>query len=341
MSGTVHRWDLPRSPASALLLVRLGQEHSVPADTVLHGTRLDVGDLDDPHALVTAEQEVRVVRNLLRSLPDVEALAVLAGSRYHLTTHGIWGFAIASSPNLRSAIRMGLRYLALTWAFCEMAVVEKEGRTHLLLHSEHLPTDVRRFFVHRELASVIAFGRELGLEEERLPTVHLSDSPPPAAEPYTALLGRRIRFGTGRDALVVDAAELDRPLPRADAHTAALAEEQCRRLLEDRYGRSGVAGLVRGHLMAGLPDVPDIEAVAARTHVSSRTLRRHLVDEGTSYRVLLDEVRERLAEELLATGLTVAEVGRRLGYRNTPSFTTAFKRWKGMAPRTYLARMAA
>lgn len=133
-------------------------------------------------------------------------------------------------------------------------------------------------------------------------------------------------------------------LPRGPASAlllVRLAEEQCRRLLGERYGRSGVAGLVRGHLMSGLPDVPDIEVVAGRLHVSSRTLRRRLVAEGTSYRVLLDEVREGLSEELLAAGCTVEETGRRLGYRNTPSFTTAFKRWKGTAPRVYLARVGA
>ncbi|SIO84247.1 Transcriptional regulator, AraC family [Nocardiopsis sp. JB363] len=334
----VHRWDLPRGPASALLLVRLGEEHSVPASTVLHGTRVAVDDLEDPHALVGAEQETRIVRNLLGALPTVEALPVLAGSRYHLTTHGVWGFAISGSPDLRSAIRVGLRYLALTWAFCGMSVVEGGARSRLLLHSEHLPLDVRRFFVHRELASIIAFARELGLAEEQLPEVRLRDRPPADPGPRAKLLGPRVRFDAEEDALVLDAAELDRPLPRADAHAAALAEEQCRRLLEERYGRAGVAGLVRGHLMAAFPGVPDLEVVAGRLHVSSRTLRRRLVDEGTSYRVLLDEVREGLAEELFAAGCTVEETGRRLGYRNTPSFTTAFKRWKGMAPRVYLAR---
>lgn len=334
----MHPWDPPRSPASALLLVRLGTEHAVPAETALRGTHLAAVDLDDPHALVTADQEIRIVRNLLRALPGAEALAARAGSRYHLTTHGIWGFAIASSPDLRSALRVGLRYLSLTWAFCAMSVVESGERSHLLLHSDHLPADVRRFFVHRELASVVAFGRELGLREPQMPRVLLSDAPPADTGPYTGPLGPRPCFGARRDALVLDTAELDRPLPRADAHSAALAEEQCRRLLDDRYGRSGTAGPVRGRLTAALPEVPGIESVAAALHVSSRTLRRRLTDEGTSYRALLDEVRERLAEELLAAGLTVEETGRRLGYRNTPSFTKAFKRWKGTAPSAYPAR---
>jgi AraC-like DNA-binding protein len=82
--------------------------------------------------------------------------------------------------------------------------------------------------------------------------------------------------------------------------------------------------------------MPDIEQVAASLHMSARTLRRRLEAEGTSYRALVDEVRERLAEELLvAGGLTVEQVARRLGYAETASFTNAFKRWKGIGPRAY------
>jgi AraC-like DNA-binding protein len=64
-----------------------------------------------------------------------------------------------------------------------------------------------------------------------------------------------------------------------------------------------------------------------------------LTAEDTSYRALVDQVREHLAEELLATrALSVEEIGRRLGYAATPAFTTAFKRWKGVPPQAYVPR---
>jgi AraC-like DNA-binding protein len=58
-----------------------------------------------------------------------------------------------------------------------------------------------------------------------------------------------------------------------------------------------------------------------------------------SFRGLLDEIREQLAEELLVTGgLPVAEVAGRLGYLEVSSFSQAFRRWKGVGPRAYRAR---
>jgi AraC-like DNA-binding protein len=45
---------------------------------------------------------------------------------------------------------------------------------------------------------------------------------------------------------------------------------------------------------------PTLGQVAAALHVTDRTLRRRLAEEGLSFRGLLDEIREQIAEELLS-----------------------------------------
>jgi AraC-like DNA-binding protein len=82
-----------------------------------------------------------------------------------------------------------------------------------------------------------------------------------------------------------------------------------------------------------------MDAVARELNMSPRTLRRRLEEAGTSYRSLVDEVRETLAEELLDTGaLSVEDVAIRLGYAEASSFIYAFKRWKGITPAAYARR---
>jgi AraC-like DNA-binding protein len=135
----------------------------------------------------------------------------------------------------------------------------------------------------------------------------------------------------------LDAAFLDLPLPQADELTAATTEAQCRALVERRRTRSGWAGQVRDVLLTAPSAMPRLERVAAGLHVSERTLRRQLAAEGASYRGLVEELRETLAEELLRAGLPVQQVARRLGYAETASFTHAFTRWKGVSPRAWAA----
>jgi AraC-like DNA-binding protein len=97
--------------------------------------------------------------------------------------------------------------------------------------------------------------------------------------------------------------------------------------------------LLRDLMLANPSPALSLGEAARQLTVSSRTLRRHLALEGVSLRVLQEEVREALAEELLVSdGPSVAEIAERLGYSQVSSFTQAFRRWKGVGPREYRQR---
>lgn len=66
---------------------------------------------------------------------------------------------------------------------------------------------------------------------------------------------------------------------------------------------------------------------------SRRQLQRSFAEAGTSVRERLHGVRmERAAELLRESSLSVAEIGRRVGYRQPAQFTKAFRRYYGLAP---------
>ena len=324
-----------RSAASVLLLTRLAAEHGLPAERLLEGTGIDADLLRVPGTEVTGRQELAVLRALHRAHPG-PGLALEAGRRYHLTTYGIWGFALASSPTVRDALEVGSRFVDLSFTLCEFSVEQDDAELRLCLDDAGLPDDVRSFVVTRDLAGLRTLTAELvpGLELQRL-TVRAPAPPDPT--PFVDLFGLVPQFDADRNVAVMSAAALDLPLPQADELTAAMTEQQCRELVQRRRSRSGVAGQVRDELVRAPARVPDAAEMARRLSVSERTLRRRLADEGTSYRALVDEVREALAEELLGTGsLSVEQVARRLGYAETASFTHAFTRWKGRSPRAWV-----
>ncbi|MFP5218660.1 MAG: AraC family transcriptional regulator [Actinomycetes bacterium] len=327
--------DAPRSAASVLLLTRLGAEHGLPAEALLDGTGIDADRLRVPGTEVTGRQELAVLRAMHRARPGLQ-LALEAGRRYHLTTYGIWGFALASSPTVRDALEVGSRFVDLSFTFCSFSVEQDDDDLRLCLDDDGLPDDVRPFVVTRDLAGLRTITTELvpGLELQRL-TVRLPE--PDDVDPFVDVFGVVPEFGADRNVAVLSAAALDLPLPQADELTAAMTEQQCRELVQRRRSRTGVAGQVRDELVRAPAHVPDVADMARRLSLSERTLRRRLADEGTSYRGLVDEVREALAEELLATqSLSVEQVARRLGYAETASFTHAFTRWKGRSPRAWV-----
>lgn len=83
---------------------------------------------------------------------------------------------------------------------------------------------------------------------------------------------------------------------------------------------------------------PTLEEVARRLHVSPRTLQRRLSDHGFTHSELVDEVRLSYAMRWIRnTPMPIAVIAERLGYADPGSFSRAFGRWTGVAPRTFRA----
>ena len=121
-----------------------------------------------------------------------------------------------------------------------------------------------------------------------------------------------------------------------------MCEEQCQQLLAQRYQQGSIAAKVRQRLLQQVGHFSNMELLADTLSMTSRTLRRQLLIEGTSYRELLDEVRQMLAEQWLTLGgLSQEQISERLGYSETSNFSHAFKRWTGKTPAQFRDTVAA
>lgn len=332
-------WDLPRPPTSLLVSTQYAAEFGLTAEQCLAGTGLKMPQLLDPAVEVTARHDLVVTRNLIELLGSrVRRLGLEVGLCYHLVAYGIWGFALISSPTVRAAVEVGLRFFDLTFSLGRMRAREAvNGELHLVLDAPDVPPGLRRYFVERDAAAIMAIYRELLKDPSSRGRIQFAFPPPPEGTGrYIEIFGVTPTFDAVETVIAIEADLTHTVLPQANPHTTALAVGQCRELLDRRRARTGVAGRVRDVLVAHIADPPDANSVAANLHMSGRTLRKRLATEGTSYRTLLDEVREYLAEELLITArLPVEQIAYRLGYVEVSSFSQAFRRWKGVGPREF------
>jgi len=332
-------WDFPRGTASIELMTRFAAERGLPAGRLLAATTLTPELLADAGVQVDARQELAVVR-ALAGLDGSDAAALELGRRYRVTTFGIFGFACISSPTLRDAMLFALRYFDLSFAFCIPHVVVGADRLTLELDDSRVPADVARFLVLRDLAAIFAVMRDLlpEIALDELTFRHETATP----EPYRAAFGVLPRFGADACCATLDPALLSLPLPQANDQTVALCAAQCETLVARRRQRSGISQQVRERLVRLGGVDAGMDEIARQLTLSTRTLRRRLTEAGTSYRALVDEVRQTLAEELLDTGvLSVEDVAYRLGYAEASSFIHAFKRWTGLTPAAFARRFRA
>jgi AraC-like DNA-binding protein len=339
--------EVSHSVYATRVLCDVANERGVPTRAVLAGTAIEPADLDDPDAVVTALDEIVAVRNLLARLPDlpdqVAGVGVDVGSRFTLTHFGLFGFAVMSCATLRELFTIAMRYFALTMLHIDITLFETAEDCLLELDAGHLPADVQRFFIERDIAGIIAttmtftlpvaekyadrVSAELAIDEKLL-------------RPLLELVPvHDVSFGRAHNRLHFPRAMFDEPLPQADRHTLETCMAQCDVLMQRNERRRGITALVRTKLFRDSGRFPALPDVAAELDVHPRTLRRRLAEEGTSFRALLNEARSTVAVDLLRNvGLTVEEVSTRLGYTEVSTFSHAFKRWYGVPPSAHSRR---
>ena len=324
--------SVQRAVTSVRLQVAYAGEQGIDPAACLAGSEIPPEMLNRADATIHAEQEMQVVENLCRHLDDPVRHGLAMGQRYHLSSYGVWGFALLSSPTFRQAIELGVRYLDLTFAFLDIRLEEEDGEAVLILDDETLPETVRPYLLCRDTSAVMMIQEELFAS--RIPLSSLAVRLPPSdPAPFETIFGRSADFDAAVSQARFGAGLLDMPLPQANPVTARLCEEQCHQLLVQRDRRGSVAVTVRRRLLQQPGHFPAMEALASGLGVTSRTLRRQLRHEGTSYRELLDEVRQMLAEQWLTLGLlSLEEISDRLGFSELSNFNHAFRRWTGQTP---------
>ena len=81
---------------------------------------------------------------------------------------------------------------------------------------------------------------------------------------------------------------------------------------------------------------PSAEKVAATLNMSLSTLRRRLLEEGTTFQKIKDECRKNSALKLMnSPQLSIHDVAEQMGFDETSAFFRSFKRWTGMTPGAY------
>ena len=77
---------------------------------------------------------------------------------------------------------------------------------------------------------------------------------------------------------------------------------------------------------------PNIEIIANNLGFNERTMKRHLKDQSTTYREILERVKRRMCDELLDDGMKLAQIAQTLWYSDQAAFTRAYKKWHGVTP---------
>lgn len=324
-------------PAShALHVVEVARRWNVTAEQLLAPFGLQERGLEDPSARISSEV-LCGISELARELTGEPGIGFYLGLHKRLTLYGQLGFASMTAATVREWLQLSTRYAPVVTSALGFAL-ELDGKRAALRIDEHC--DLGSAHDIGVFSLVVGF-RQIGtMLTGRAPGRVVVDIPfakPEYFDRFAHLLPHA-QFGCDKLRIHFDARALDIPLVAPDRAALRSAIEACERQLAALVVHDDLAQRVRG-LVLGADGLRGIDAVARALHLSTRTLKRKLAADQTSFSDLVDRERQERAVALLRDpAVTLEEVASRLCYATVPSFARAFRRWTGSAPAEYRAR---
>lgn len=322
------------SAAIARVILTFAADHGVDDQTCLAGTGLEVAALEQAEATITRDQELILLQNLRTALSDFDALGTALGMQFNASAFGPWGFALAISKTYEDAMDRAIRYLPLSTAYCFVKKRKMDGEIVTIYDPSPVPKPIEQMMLERDMSTSVILARELTHRHDAITRLEFERDIPYKAD-IERLLGLPVLTGCAQNAVIGDVNVAAEKLPHFNEKLARMLDDQCRQLMTRMIG-SGVEQQVRKLLLGPLGLAAGLDEVASELKLPPRNLRHKLDDEGTSFRVIVDDARQQLADQLLTTtDMKLDEMAFHLGYGDTASFTRAFRRWFGVSPGTY------
>lgn len=319
-------------------ILDVARDFGVDVDAVLASLNRSYAELVEHNARLTPDQGRALGRAIIRALPDPSLryeLALRAAERFVTADADLLGYLTNSSATPLAALHTLVEHARLLGDSADPRVIEHGERVtfeHTLLGGRPMLQEGADYAI----ATIYHLLWRISGERARVLEVHLPRPRPPSVQVFRRFFGDALlKFGAPAPAIVFARASLLSPLPQRDDKLLRIltqtADAQRKALPSGDDWRDRVRGLIMSGLANGNYA---LDRIAQRCGIGERTLRRRLVEAGTSYRALVDEVRKERALALLEqTGsVSVSEVAQSVGFSDATAFARAFRRWTGQLP---------
>ena len=303
------------------------KEAGAPVDQMLVQSGLHRFRLDNPNIFVPAECmhdffEIVARRETGPSLP-YEIV-----SRYVLANMEGFGVEALGCSDLRAKFLFTSQPEARLLSY-ETIALDVRGVRSVFAYSLAMPPGTARSWLQNLTVFLVMDGFKIAAGADWTPAeLHLPDDVCDGIEEFVSD-ETVVRLNVPELAVVFPTEILALPMRRNDAATDAIGSAP-------RLGLN-MANRIEATLNSSTSDLlPTLEALAALSGISPRTMQRRLRDEGQTISEVVDRWRFSRALKLISNAdYKVGEIATYLRYGHASHFTRAFKRWTGLTPQSF------
>jgi AraC-like DNA-binding protein len=305
------------------------------AGEILRDVNLTVDEVHSPKSRISLADLMMACKNAIRLSSDPH-LPYRVGASIHISTYGMYGFAILCCPDFRKAMAFAELYHALAAPLATIEFTEENGVASWVIEPNARAAadpQIYRFITEMQIGIHISLMRDIMGTAFTPDQISLAY---PKADDFSLTadqIGCGLSFASRTNQIMFRSAWLDHAANLGNKTTYPTVVPLCDDLLNDLTSRIGIAGEIRALLLRSIANPPTLAAIAKLLEVSDRSLRRQLLEQGISFRGLLDELRMQIALKYLrTTRLANDDIALALGFSDATNFRRAFRRWTNKSP---------
>ena len=316
------------------------RQDGFPVDDLLAETGLHETNLTDPHFRCGFQPLRRLYLNAIERTGEPD-LGVILALKFQPAFIGLPAYTAMNARRFEDGLIVLKRFFFLNFPAFELSLVDdrsglQAGEAAMRLRSKFPFEDIEYFGFSSAIVAINALLKAMLGDDQAATRAELTVSRPKDWRALEAEIGFPTRFSAFENQIIFPKDLLDRRLPGADPLNHARFLELC----EQCAAEVALEATPVTRVMAVLKGAPTLTVslsdVAAELGCSERGLRRQLERWGTSYRKLLDQVREQRARELLSGSMhPIRAIAGMLGFETSSNFARSFKRWTGLTPKAF------
>jgi AraC-like DNA-binding protein len=311
--------------------VELARSLGLNSTRLLKAVDLDPAAIANPDDPIPVRALVQILE-LSASASGIGDFGLRLSELREFTNLGPMSLVARDEPVVRGALGIFIAHLHLHNEALRIDMRERAGQATLSLHLELGEPLAMRQSIELGVGVLYRIMAQLLGSKWKPELVAFVHGRPRGATAHRRIFGGRIEFDHDFSGIVCLSRDLDRPNPMANPSFRRYSQQYLHLIDRPRAVTTveQVRQLIFGLLPAGRCS---LKTIAHSLGVDRQTVHRHLVASGTTYSILLDEVRCELAMRYVSEGeRPIAEVGEVLGFSEISSFSRWFRRKFGVAP---------
>lgn len=261
------------------------------------------------------------------------AFAVRAVERLERSAFPLELHLVGSQATVREGLDLVRPYASAVIDGLDIAFAHGPGGSHARFRLGGEPLGPPKFAEYL-LAMLWAFVRAVAPSSPPPTAVQFTHRWPRHGEATRTTFAAPVSFGCRDVGFAFRVDDLEAPIPLADPELGAMLAAKATEWLASAPTELRLRDRARHWLGANLAgDAALASRLAEAMHLSERSLRRKLREEGTSLRGLVEDVRRDRAIALLEAGeLGLDAIAVELGFSSANAFGRAFRAWTGVPP---------